>query len=422
MQPLAYRQKPKKLDYYFGQSHLVGTGKPVRRMIENKQICSMILYGPPGIGKTTLAEIIAQEIDAVFHSLSAVTSGVKDIRSVVDDAKKNIDQQTILFLDEIHRFNKSQQDLLLPYVESGLLVLIGATTENPYFAINNALLSRTAVFKLNHLSIDDAVKVINHAIDSDILLIDMEINILDEVKQAIFDLSSGDARKILNILESLVIAKGYSGSIEITLADLKEIMPEKFHLIDNKGDYFYDQLSAFHKSVRGTDPDAALFWLANMIESGCDPVVILRRMLCIASEDIGNADPRAMTIALDAWQSFERLGFPEGILPLSQAATYFASAPKSNAAYMGYKLAKNHIKQLSSIEVPLHLRNIKPAGIPKGEVYKYPHDYPGAYVKQDYRSPELTEKYYHPVNRGLEIKIKHKLDQLHSNLVADTGK
>lgn len=413
MQPLAYRQRPDSLEYYFGQSHIIAKGRPLYQMLKNHQIASMILFGPPGVGKTTLAEIIAKEIEADFQALSAVTAGVKDIRAVVNSAQKNTERQTILFLDEIHRFNKAQQDLLLPYVESGLLVLIGATTENPYFSINNALLSRVMVFRLQHLTLEEMVQIIDQAIKTDEILKPLNLSIEQQAKQGLYKLSSGDVRMALNLLESVVLSKNLNETKQITLEDLKAVMPEKHHLIDNQGDYFYDQLSAFHKSVRGTDPDAALFWLVNMVESGCDPTVILRRMLCIASEDIGNADPRALTVALDAWQSFERLGLPEGNLPLSQAATYLASAPKSNAAYIGYKKAKSHLKQFSSVEVPMHLRNIQPPGIKKQSAYQYPHDYEGGWVAQQYR-PQNAEgmTYYEPVARGLESTIKQKLDQL----------
>ena len=412
MQPLAYRVRPKELSEYFGQSQLIGEGKPIRNMLIKQRVCSMIFYGPPGVGKTTLAEIIAHELSANFFSLSAVTAGVKEIRTVVEKAKKNESQQALLFLDEIHRFNKAQQDLLLPYVESGLLILIGATTENPYFSINNALLSRLSVFRLQHLTESEVLQLIDFVIQKDAFLSSLALQIAEEVKKAIFSLSSGDVRMALNILENVILAKKDNDSDTITLQDLKTLVPEKFHLIDRQGDYFYDQLSAFHKSVRGTDPDAALFWLVNMVESGCDPSVILRRMLCIASEDIGNADPRAITIALDAWQSFERLGLPEGLLPISQAVTYLAAAPKSNAAYMAYKNAKAHLKKLSNVEVPMHLRNVNPPGLPKAKAYLYPHNYDNAYVKQDYRNPDVTKQYYYPTNRGLEIKIKQKLEQI----------
>ncbi len=412
MQPLAYRLRPKTLDDYFGQLHVIGLNKPLRKMIEKGQICSMILCGPPGVGKTTLAEIISNALDAEIYKLSAVTAGVKDIRKVVDLAQ-NTAGIAILFLDEIHRFNKAQQDLLLPYIESGLIILIGATTENPYFAINNALLSRVTVFRLKHLNEQEAILVIDKALMSDEYLLAQHLIIPQEVKQAIYQMSSGDVRMLLNILESLAFTKDVDS--EITLEDLKSILPEKYHLIDNQGDYFYDQLSAFHKSVRGTDPDATLFWLVSMIDSGCDPAVILRRMLCIASEDIGNADPRAISIALNAWQSYERLGLPEGMLPISQAATYLASAPKSNAAYMGYKLAKADLKNAANIEVPLHLRNVHPAEISKSATYKYPHDYPNAYVNQQYRPEGFNNTYYHPTDRGLEIKIKQKLEYIRSS-------
>ncbi|WP_119344349.1 replication-associated recombination protein A [Facilibium subflavum] len=414
--PLAYRVRPQNLSEYIGQKHLVGDDKILSRMIAHHQVVSMVLYGDPGVGKTTLANLIAKALDYQFISLSAVTAGTKEIKMAVTNAKAyngETQKGTILFLDEIHRFNKTQQDALLPHVENGTLVLIGATTENPFFAINNALLSRLTVLRLKPLQYEDMAVLINNAIQKDSILSQDRITISDEVLEKIYHFSAGDCRKALNLLESMIFvcdksADGYYLNARV----LQAVLGEKAHYMDRKGDYFYDQLSAFHKSVRGSDPDAAIFWLANMIESGADPLVIARRMLCIASEDIGNADPRALSIALDAWQSYERLGLPEGRLPLIQAAIYLACAPKSNASYMAYKAVFKDLKNYANVSVPLHLRNVKPAGEKTSAKYQYPHDYPNAYVKQQYLPEGVQKQYYHPTDRGLEGKIQEKLKYL----------
>ena len=414
--PLAFRRRPRTIADYFGQQHLLGQGRPLANMLKSGRITSMVLFGPPGVGKTALAEMIANMVQARWEALSAVSAGVNDVRAAVEKAREEPEATTILFLDEIHRFNKAQQDILLPHIESGLLTLIGATTENPHFALNNALLSRMVTFRLTPLDQQAISAIIEAAVQADSYLAGLSITLADGVKEAIYQLSGGDARVALNMLEGLVMMKDPERDIIVTRDDVIELVPEKRHLIDNQGDYFYDQLSAFHKSVRGTDPDAALFWLVNMVESGCDPAVLLRRMQCIASEDIGNADPRALSVALDAWQSYERLGMPEGILPLAQAATYLAAAPKSNAAYRAYQYARTHIRELSHIEVPMHLRQVTPPGTKKKQRYQYPHDFEGGYVAQHYRDPAYARRYYYPVARGLEETIRKKLARLYDDL------
>lgn len=418
LSPLAYRVRPVTLQEYVGQKHLLGTGKPLTTILSSGAIFSMLLYGPPGTGKTTLAHIIANESNSHIEALSAVTSGVKDIRKVVDIAEKKLEveqKNTILFLDEIHRYNKAQQDVLLPYLESGLLTLIGATTENPFFSMNNALLSRVTVFRLESLLKEDIEILLLNTCEKDEVLKEADIIIESKALESIYHLSGGDCRIALNLLESAFYSTERCDSkITITKTSISNIAGNNAHKIDKGSDFFYDQLSAFHKSIRGSSPDAAVFWMANMIESGCDPFVLARRMLCIASEDIGNADPRALSVALDAWQALERLGLPEGTLPLSQAATYLASAPKSNAAYLSYKKARQDLKNHTQVEVPLHLRNIVPPGISRKESYKYPHDYDHAFVVQQYLPDGVSGEYYQPNSRGLETKIKQKLDSLAS--------
>ncbi|GGF87460.1 MULTISPECIES: replication-associated recombination protein A [Cysteiniphilum] len=417
--PLAYRMRPKNIKDYVGQRHLLGEQKILTRMLDKSHIVSMIFYGDPGVGKTTLAKVLAHELSYHFIELSAVSAGVKDIKLAVESAKMHFaehQQATILFLDEIHRFNKSQQDALLPHVESGDLILIGATTENPFFSVNNALLSRLTVLRLKPLSLEDISELLQYVLIYDETLSAHELTLPDTVIEKIYHYAKGDCRQALNVLEMLFLMADTSQEKTVELNDelLNIALGENAHKLDKQGDYFYGQLSAFHKSVRGSDPDAAIFWLANMIESGADPLVIARRMLCIASEDIGNADPRALNIALDAWQSYERLGLPEGRLPLIQAAIYLASAPKSNASYMAYKNVFSDLKNHSDVSVPMHLRNVKPAGEVAGQSYKYPHDFPDAYVNQRYLPEGVTHQYYYPTDRGLESKIAQKLTYLKS--------
>jgi len=414
--PLAYRMRPKCLSEYIGQTHILGKDKMLSALLASKKIISLILCGEAGIGKTTLVQLIAHTANCHFMSLSAVNAGVKDIKAaigVAKDKRQQNHQGTVLFIDEIHRFNKAQQDSLLPDIESGLITLIGATTENPLFAINSALRSRLSILRLKPLSYEEIQTLLMRAIKEDEYLSSFEITMADKVVEKIYHFSAGDCRKALNFLESMVmIASVENHKITLSSDLLEQVIGELNHKMDHQGDYFYDRLSAFHKSIRGSDVDAAIFWLANMIDSGVDPAVIARRMLCIASEDIGNADPKALTVALDAWQAYERLGLPEGRLPLSQAALYLASVPKSNAAYLAYKNVMQVLKKTTQIDVPLHLRNIHPIGEETTDSYQYPHDYPEAYVSQQYLPKAVEKQYYFPTEYGLEAKIKARLQKL----------
>ncbi|MFZ9035436.1 MAG: replication-associated recombination protein A [Francisellaceae bacterium] len=421
MMPLAARVRPQTLKDYVGQRHLLAEGRIIDRMLKNRQLSSVIFCGEPGVGKTTLARLIADESGYLFIERSAVNAGVKEIKEVVKAAinqREQFNTGTILFVDEIHRFNKAQQDALLPQVENGLICLIGATTENPFFAINNALLSRLTVLRLKPLTQQELNLLIHQALNKDEILRQYQIHFEEGVLDRIYHYAAGDSRKALNLIEAMqLMSVSENGKIDFDIDTLDLVVGEHAHKLDRGGDYFYDQLSAFHKSVRGSDPDAAIFWLANMIESGGDPLVIARRMLCIASEDIGNADPRALNMALDAWQSYERLGLPEGRLPLIQAAIYLSVAPKSNAAYMAYKNVLNDLKNHRRVDVPLHLRNIKPAGVDydkKQSSYRYPHDYEHAWVDQQYLPDGVDGGYYQPTDRGLEQKIRQKMDFLKS--------
>jgi putative ATPase len=421
-QPLADRMRPRDLDEFAGQTHLLGGGKPLRVAIEKGRLHSMILWGPPGTGKTTLARLMARRVDAQFLSLSAVLSGVKEVRAAVEQAKRARAAQgraTVLFVDEVHRFNKSQQDAFLPYVEDGTVTLIGATTENPSFELNNALLSRARVYVLRALTIEEVRQVIDRALDDDERgLGGQGLDISSPLRERIAIAADGDARRALNYLE---IAAGYAaarGEHVIGESLLAEVLaggtPRRF---DKGGEAFYDQISALHKSVRGSAPDAALYWLARMLDGGCDPLYIARRVVRMASEDIGNADPRALQIALNAWDVQERLGSPEGELAVAQAVVYLACAAKSNAVYTAFGAAMEDARGSGSLEVPLHLRNA-PTRLMKelgyGEKYRYAHDEPDAYAAGErYFPEELGERvYYYPVQRGLETKIAEKLDRL----------
>ncbi|MGD8111186.1 replication-associated recombination protein A [Vibrio sp. TRT 17S01] len=420
--PLAARMRPEKLEQYIGQQHILGPGKPLRRALEAGHVHSMILWGPPGTGKTTLAEVAANYANAEVERVSAVTSGVKEIRAAIEKARENkmAGRRTILFVDEVHRFNKSQQDAFLPHIEDGTVTFIGATTENPSFELNNALLSRARVYKLTSLAKDDIQQTLKQAIENEERgLGNVAVNFVDNVLDRLAELVNGDARMSLNYLELLydMAEEDEQGIKQITLPLLAEVAGEKVSRFDNKGDIWYDLISAVHKSIRGSNPDAALYWAARMISAGCDPLYIARRLLAIASEDVGNADPRAMQVALSAWDCFTRVGPAEGERAIAQAIVYLACAPKSNAVYTAWKQALVDAHNQPEYEVPPHLRNA-PTNLMKdlgyGAEYRYAHDEPGAYAAgEQYLPPEMVgTQYYHPTNRGLESKIAEKLDYL----------
>jgi len=417
-QPLAARLRAASLDEYVGQEHVLGQGKPLREALEQGALHSMIFWGPPGVGKTTLAKLLAQVSDAHFETISAVLSGVKEIRQAVEVAKQQAAQygrRTILFVDEVHRFNKSQQDAFLPYVEDGTLIFIGATTENPSFELNNALLSRARVYVLK--SLDEAAmrKLVARALGEDKGLGKRNLSLPEESFQILLAAADGDGRRLLNLLENAADLAEDGGEMGPEL--LHNLLGDSRRRFDKGGEAFYDQISALHKSVRGSNPDAALYWYARMLDGGCDPLYLARRVVRMASEDIGNADPRALTLCLNAWDVQERLGTPEGELAVAQAIVYLACAPKSNAVYMGFKAAMREAAEHGSLEVPLHLRNA-PTRLMKelgyGEEYRYAHDEPDAYAAgEDYFPEELEpRRYYEPVPRGLELKIREKLERL----------
>lgn len=416
-EPLASRMRPKNLDGYLGQEHLLGQEKALRKVIESGQLHSMIFWGPPGVGKTTLAKLLANYANAEFLALSAVMDGVKEIRACMEKAK-HIQQQgkgALLFVDEVHRFNKSQQDAFLPFVENGTVIFIGATTENPSFELNSALLSRARVYKLRSLSIETVESLLQNCLLQDTQLKPLQLTIDTQAARFLASIADGDARRALNLLEMAVDLAQADDKTHISFELAQEIAQESVRQFDKGGDIFYEQISALHKSVRGSSPDGAMYWYCRMLDGGCDPLYIARRVVRMAAEDIGNADPRGLEIAMNAWQAYERLGSPEGELVIAQAINYLACAPKSNAVYSAFNQVRELIRNSPSYDVPMHLRNAPTALMKKedyGKEYRYAHDEPHAYAAGECYLPEALKalQFYQPVDRGLETKIGAKFD------------